>query len=184
MMERPCRISVRHDVGGQTIISVETWRDWSSFDEALLCGEWHEPTPRSVIAVTRDSAPALPLMDGRLFELQHIKVHNGRGTKAMRQVTALWVPVLETAGANCIIPFEVVHGDSLPAILLLLAWPDMASAARAFLAVESDPNILAELSRLRMAGEPSAIIETRRHLSPAIEVIDRDPSIRPSQGRI
>jgi hypothetical protein len=62
-----------------------------------------------------------------LHELQHIRVVNGR----MADVSALLADDLRAwsaAGADAIAAFTVVHGDNIPACLVLLRWPSWQAA--------------------------------------------------------
>jgi hypothetical protein len=120
------RIGVTTDM-----ITIEHWPSWTAFDTTIQSGA----PSRADIAYAATAVGAVPSGSG-VHELQHVRVVNGR----MADVTAHLADDLDAwsgAGAQGIGAFTVVHGDNIPACLVLLRWPSMKVALEGQIAFES-----------------------------------------------
>ena len=158
-MKRIYRISVETEA-----IAVEHWPGWSAFDAT--------PPPRSTARA--DIAYAATPLDGitaatGLHELQHIRVVNGR----MADVSALLADDLRawnSAGAGAIGAFTIVHGDNIPACLVLLRWPTWQAALDGRARFEADASRNAARRASRLARGQAAIRGTERLFRPQLTV--------------
>jgi hypothetical protein len=158
-MKRVYRISVAADA-----IAVEHWPDWEAFDRV--------PPPRS--ATRADIAYAATPLDAivpaaGLHELQHIRVVNGR----MADVSALLADDLRAwngAGADAVAAFTVVHGDNIPACLVLLRWPARPAALDGQARFEADASRSVARRVSRLARGQAAIRGTERVFRPQLTV--------------
>ena len=158
-MKRIYRISLASDA-----IAVEHWPGWSAFDAA--------PPPRATARA--DIAYATTPLDGiaaatGLHELQHIRVVNGR----MADVSALLADDLRAwngAGADAIAAFTIVHGDNIPACLILLRWPSRQAALDGQAIFEADANRSEARRASRLARGRAAIRGTERLFRPQLTV--------------
>jgi hypothetical protein len=114
-------------------IAVERWAEWAAFDAAL--------PPRSAgradLAYAAGPLFGLDRSAEGVFELQRLRVNNGR----MADVAGFLPADLSAwrgAGATALGAFTIVHGDDLPACLLLLRWPSLAAALSGQAAFEAD----------------------------------------------
>jgi hypothetical protein len=158
-MKRIYRISVATEA-----IAVEHWPGWSAFDAA--------PPPRSTaradIAYAATALDSIAAATG-LHELQHIRVVNGR----MADVSALLADDLRAwsgAGADVIAAFTVVHGDNIPACLVLLRWPSWQAALAGQATFEADASRSAARRVNRLARGQAAIRGTERLFRPQLTV--------------
>jgi len=151
------RIGVTSDT-----ITIEHWPSWTAFDAM--------PPPRATsradIAYAATAIGAVPSRTG-VHELQHIRVVNGR----MADVTAHLTDDLDAwsgGGAQGIGAFTVVHGDNIPACLMLLRWPSMEAALEGQIAFEaSAPGRDARRASRLTRGRP-AIRSTERVFRPQL----------------
>jgi hypothetical protein len=120
---------------GQSI-NVEHWESWEAFDaqrpRPILAGA---DLAYSIGEVIFESSP------DHGFEIQRIEVNNGRGMTAKALIEAD-LPVLRDLGARVVGVFEIVHGERLPAFLLILEWRDADQAAQAMRALEADAGMI------------------------------------------
>jgi len=96
-----------------------------------------------------------------LHELQHIRVNNGR----MADVDAFLAGDLaawETAGANALGSFTVVHGSEIPACLVLLRWPSLQATLDGQIAFENDGAVRDARSGARKRRNQAPIRTTAR----------------------
>lgn len=146
-------MSVFRISAGDAHITVETWANWASFDDTL-------PPARALWCDLADAIQAPgpgPSPASGIFELQRLRIQNGHGAdgaELLAKDAAAW----EEAGAAVIGSFRVVHGDDLPACLLLLGWPSLGMALDAQPRVERDAG---STERRRLAREASGIAVMR-----------------------
>ena len=103
-----------------------------------------------------------------VHELQHIRVVNGR----MADVTAHLADDLEAwsgAGAQGIGAFTVVHGDNIPACLVLLRWPSMKAALEGQIAFEASAPGRDARRASRAYARPVGYPRDRTRFPPAID---------------
>jgi hypothetical protein len=145
-------------------IMVEHWPGWAAFDA--------KPPTRSTARA--DIAYAATPQDGMvttagLHELAHIRVGNGR----MADVRALLAGDLRAwsaAGAKAIGAFTMVHGDDIPACLILLAWPSLQAALSGQIAFETDAAVIEARRANRLARGQASIRGTERLFRPRLTV--------------
>lgn len=112
-------------------IHVEKWLNWQVFDRS------RKTRPQGPASLAYALGAVRLATDRTAFELRRVRVNNGHGVSAKARITqeALrW----ERLGASVIGAFEVIHGDDLPAIIVILGWRDFAAAAAAHHAASSD----------------------------------------------
>lgn len=127
-MKRVYRIAVASDS-----ISVEHWPGWAAFDAATP----RRPTGRSDLAYAAGPVDGLEASADGVFELQRLRVNNGRMADVLASLAAD-LSAWREAGATAPGAFTIVHGDDLPACLLLLRWPSIATALSGQAAFEAD----------------------------------------------
>jgi hypothetical protein len=150
---------------GATSISLEMWNDWAAFDASLSSKSVKPSPPGSVIACLLEGSQE-PVSSGlRVFELQRIRVNNGSAQRAATQILDHHFRVFRQAGASQLSLFEAVHGDDLPVLLLLLAWPNAGAASEAILALETDAGMVDDLACQRAGSRRPAIAETVRYFA-------------------
>jgi hypothetical protein len=145
-------------------IAIEHWPSWAAFDTVPPS----RATTRCDIAYAATPIEDLAAAMG-LHELQHIRVVNGR----MADVSGLFAEDLRTwngAGAAAIGAFTVVHGDDIPACLVLLRWPSIQVALEGRVAFEANA-ARSEARRVsRLARGQAAIRGTERLFRPQLTV--------------
>ena len=148
---------------GDAEITVETWADWAAFDAALppAKGLWSDLAD-SIRAPGPDTSPA-----GGMFELQRIRAQNGHLTEVAKLV-AMDAVAWAAAGAAVIGSFRVVHGDDLPACLLLLRWPSFEVALDAQSGVERYAGSIEARRLAREAGAIAVVRGCRRIFRPGL----------------
>jgi hypothetical protein len=158
-MKKVYRIAVPADA-----IAVEHWPSWAAFDS----------TPPTRATARADIAYAATPLDGMattagLHELQHIRIVNGR----LADVSAHFAEDLRAwiaAGAQSIAAFTIVHGDDIPACLMLLRWPSLDAALSGQIVFEaSAPGRDARRASRLLRGQ-SAIRGTERLFRPQLKV--------------
>lgn len=105
-------------------IHIECWPDWYAFGAQ---GHTRLAAPANIAVAVGDVDFS---HDCALYELQRWRVNNGAGAsaKALLQEDQLaW----KRLGAQSIGVFEIVHGDDLPAIIVILGWLNIEEAATA-----------------------------------------------------
>jgi hypothetical protein len=146
-------------------ITIEHWLGWAAFDAA----------PPSRAAARADIAYAATAVGAiasstDVHELQHIRVVNGR----MADVAAHLTDDLHAwtgAGAQSIAAFTIVHGDNIPACLVLLRWPSMQAALEGQVVFEaSTPGREARRASRLTRGRPN-ICATERLFRPQLTTI-------------
>ena len=143
-------------------ITIEHWPSWAAFDVAPPS----RATSRADIAYAATTVGAMATAPG-VHELQHIRVVNGR----MVDVTAHLADDLEAwsgAGAQGIGAFTVVHGDNIPACLVLLRWPSMKAALEGQIAFEASAPGRDARRASRVTRGRSAIRATERAFRPQL----------------
>jgi hypothetical protein len=143
-------------------IGIEYWPGWDAFDAAPP----GRSTARAEIAYAATAIDMVPMTG--LHELQHIRVVNGR----MADVNALLADDLrawEGAGAKAIGAFTIVHGDNIPACLVLLRWRSMQAALSGQAVFEAGA-IGAARRVSRLARGQAAIRGTERLFRPQLTV--------------
>src|SRR5262249_55129726 len=119
---------------------------------------------RADIAYAATAVGALETGRG-VHELQHIRVVNGR----MGDVNAQLADDLDAwraAGAQSIGAFTIVHGDGIPACLVLLRWPSIEIALQGQIAFEESTRGRDARRTSRLARGQSAIRATERLFRP------------------
>lgn len=138
-------------------IHIEEWSGWAAFDArppAPAAG------PADLAYAVGDRVNARGTTEAR-FEIQRVRVNNGLASEA-RQIVALDVARWEAAGARTVGLFEIVHGNDLPAMLLVLEWNGMEEAVRGLHAVETEMTHTARHRQQRLDTGRSAIRATSR----------------------
>ena len=143
-------------------ITVEHWPGWAAFDAASPS----RAAGRADIAYAATAVGAVVSSTG-VHELQHIRVVNGR----MADVTAHLTDDLDAwngAGAQSIGAFTIVHGDNIPACLVLLRWPSMKAAMEGQVAFEASALGREARRASRLARGRPAIRGTERLFRPQL----------------
>jgi hypothetical protein len=156
------RIAVTADA-----IAIEHWPDWAAFDAVPPA----RATSRADIVYAASPLAMLGATAGP-HELQHIRVVNGR----MADVNAHLAEDLRawsSAGAQGIAAFTIVHGDDIPACLVLLRWPSMQAALDGQVAFEASAPGRDARRASRLARGQSAIRGTERLFRPQLTVTPR-----------
>lgn len=143
-------------------LTVEHWPSWAAFDAA-------SPARASAPADIAYAATAVGAIEtGRgVHELQHIRVVNGR----MADVNAHLADDLDAwiaAGAQSLGAFTVVHGDDIPACLVLLRWPSIEIALQGQIVFEESAPGHDARRATRLARGQSAIRATERLFRPQL----------------
>ena len=129
-------------------ITIEHWPSWTAFDAAPPS----RATSRADIAYAATTVGAMATATG-VHELQHIRVVNGR----MADVTAHLADDLDAwsgaGGAQGIGAFTVVHGDNIPACLVLLRWPSMQVALEGQIAFEASAPAAKRVARAGLRAD-------------------------------
>ena len=144
-------------------ITIEHWPSWAAFDVAPPS----RATSRADIAYAATTVGAMATAPG-VHELQHIRVVNGR----MADVTAHLADDLEAwsgAGAQGIGAFTVVHGDNIPACLVLLRWPSMKAALEGQIAFRGERSRPRCAPREPCYARPVGYPRDRTRFPPAID---------------
>ena len=146
-------------------ITIEHWPSWPAFDAASPS----RAVSRADIAYA--ATEVSPMVTGTgVHELQHIRVINGR----MADVTANLAEDLDAwtvaGGAQSIGAFTIVHGDDIPACLVLLRWPSMQIALEGQIAFEASARGREARRASRLARGQAAIRATERLFRPALTV--------------
>jgi len=137
-------------------IAIEHWAGWPAFDAA--------PPARSTAGADLAYAAMPPqglVTAAGLHELAHIRVANGR----MADVSALLAGDLRAwnaAGAKAIGAFTIVHGDDIPACLVLLAWSSLEAALGGQIAFETNAAVIEARRANRLARGQASIRGTER----------------------
>jgi hypothetical protein len=137
-------------------VTVERWPNWTAFDAASPA----RAASRADIVYAATPVSAMVTGAG-LHELQHIRVVNGR----MADVNAHLADDLDawtSAGAYSIGAFTIVHGDDIPACLVLLRWPSIEIALQGQIAFEESSRGRELRRAARLARGQSAIRATER----------------------
>ena len=145
-------------------IAIEHWPGWAAFDSAPP----GRATTRCDIAYAATPIENLGPATG-LHELQHIRVVNGR----MADVNGLFADDLRAwtgAGAAAIGAFTIVHGDDIPACLVLLRWPSIQAALNGQIAFEASAPGREARRVSRLARGEAAIRGTERLFRPQLTV--------------
>jgi hypothetical protein len=148
----------RISVAGMTI-HIENWSDWNDFDA-------RRPRPATVpsdLAHAFGPAPLLRDAGTEFLELQRVRVNNGLGAEA-RALVEDDLPLWQAAGAQVIGGFEVVHGQDLPALLVILGWSKSEDAVRAQCSLEGDARSIDRHRTPRLALNRAPIRGTSRLL--------------------
>lgn len=156
-MKTVYRIGVTADA-----LTIEHWPDWAAFDAA-------PPSRASARAdIAYAATPVGAIETGRgVHELQHIRVVNGRMADVNAHLAddlAAWT----AAGAQSIGAFTIVHGDDIPACLVLLRWPSIEAALQGQIAFEQSARGRDARRASRLARGRSAIRATERLFRPQL----------------
>ncbi|WP_417426863.1 hypothetical protein [Hoeflea sp.] len=159
-MNRVYRISV-----SKRAIHLESWADWSCFDV--------QPSTR--LTAPANIATAVGSVDQQVdctvYELQRWRVNNGRSLRArelLHEDLLLW----QRLGAQTVGAFEIIHGDDLPGILVILGWADLSASAMARTGFDSDREHIARHRAQREEDGQAAIRGSNRILGYALTYED------------
>lgn len=144
-------------------VSVERWSGWAAFDAGL---DRPGPFP-SDLAYAAEDPPASAWQGAGIVELQRVRVQAGRnqdGAGLLAQDRTAW----EATGATVIGLFPVVHGDDLPACLLLLRWPSLVAALDGLAATEADAGPTGRRREDRLVRGTAAIRGSARLFRPRL----------------
>jgi len=115
--------------GSPLVESIETW---------LM-------SPSSAWVAARGAGSAAPV--GGLHELRIHRVYNGHVDQAAAAWGDIELPLLQQHGGQLLGAFDVVIGPDRPALVTLLAWPNMATHQAAWASFDADPQIAAQRQR-------------------------------------
>lgn len=93
---------------------------------------WPDP------AIAKDTELARP--DG-VYQLMLLRVHTGQGGAARQAFLAADRAALEEAGGKVDAAFDLLSGDDLPVIAVVVRWADAAVCARGMSAYDSHPKV-------------------------------------------
>jgi hypothetical protein len=149
----------------QDAIEVEHWPGWAAFDAS--------PTPNRglwcdlayAVDLPRDTLSA----EAGVFELRRLRVQNGQ-MAAVEAFLAADAAAWRAAGAVAAASFKVVHGDDMPACLVLLGWTTLAAALAAQPRFESAPAAVGARRSGREAHGLSVVRSSRRVLRARLRV--------------
>ncbi|MCE9659062.1 MAG: NIPSNAP family protein [Burkholderiales bacterium] len=95
---------------------------------------WPEP------ALAADSDLARP---GGVYQLLLLRVHTGQGGAARQAFLAADRPAIEQAGGKVEAAFDLLSGDDLPLVAVVVRWADASACAAGMSTYDSSPSVYA-----------------------------------------
>ena len=125
---------------------------WAAFggdaEWQKLRAEAHRDTELTVRVDTQFMAawpdPALPgdlASPGAVDQLLLLRVHTGQGGAARQAFLGADRPAIEEAGGKVVAAFDLLSGEDLPVVAVVVRWADAAACARGMSAVDSSAKV-------------------------------------------
>jgi hypothetical protein len=127
----------------ETRLKVEQWVDWLHFDQSREVAFGNACDIATAVSSFGECAGGTGV-----YEFQRIQVRNGHIAWA-RELLVESLPAWAQNGATMLGAFEVVHGEHLPALGLLLFWDSFTSATTAQKLIEHDRRLTSGRALLR-----------------------------------
>ena len=102
--------------------------------DTQFMGAWPEP------ALSADADLAQP---AGIYQLLLLRVHTGQGGAARQAFLAADRPAIEEAGGKIEAAFDLLSGEDLPVIAVVVRWADAAASATGMSSYDSHPKVRA-----------------------------------------